>query len=91
MIIGSKADVLSHTSFVHYMWLIALIVTCFILFTGISVSPYADDLMVIHLDTSSTGVKGDMILQFPNIYEVCTKLAIQTGNEALIETINEKT
>ena len=63
----------------------------YLLIAGISVSPYGDDLMVIHLDTSENGSKGDIILQFPNIYEVCTKLAIQTRNESLIAVINEKT
>lgn len=54
-------------------------------------SPYADNILVLHLDESITNgsVKGDVILETDNVYETCTKLAMQTGNDEIINIISE--
>ena len=54
-----------------------------------SVSPYGDDILVLHLHNTDNGVKGDVILQTLNVYETCTKIANQTQNKELINVISE--
>lgn len=52
-------------------------------------SPYSDDMLVLHIDSSENGTKGDVILKTNNVYETCTKVAMQMNNEDIVSVISE--
>ncbi|XP_067934341.1 unconventional myosin-Ic-like [Watersipora subatra] len=56
---------------------------------SISVSPFGDNILVLHLHPNDYGVKGDVILQTPNVFETCTKIANQVKNPELINIISK--
>lgn len=59
------------------------------MFAGVSVSPFSDNILVLHLNQTDNGVKGDVILQTPNVYETCTMIAMQCKDSQLINVISE--
>lgn len=60
----------------------------FLHLTGISVTSFGDNMLVLHVEVNDTKQKGDILLCCGNIYEAITHITLQTKKDELVHVIS---